>query len=175
MIAQQEYRALFIWHRLQSSISAAFRLSRHRFLIRQGRSIGYFHRLSAVLRFPFKPLPNYPSLTAGMVQADVYHQAVKPGIKTRSAVKLLDPREGAQKGLLREILGFFNVMREIESDPKCLLHIFPHENLKNFALSLLTKRHNLFIPKVLLSSLVHWNPDFANLPQDALRGIPTIV
>jgi hypothetical protein len=56
---------------------------------------------------------------------------------------------------LREILGFFSVMREIESDPKCLLHILPHENLKNFALSLLTERYDLLIPKVLLSSLVH--------------------
>src|SRR4030095_11596170 len=69
--------------------------------------------------------------------------------------KLFDPREGAQKGLLREILGFFSVMGEIESDPKCLLHILPHENLKNFALSLLTERYELLIPKVLLSSLVH--------------------
>src|SRR6266498_3052018 len=175
MIAQQECRALFIRHRLQSPISAAFRLSRHRFLIRRGRSIGYFHGLSAALRFPFKPLPNYPSFTAGMVQADVYHQAVEPGIKTRSAVKLLNPREGTQKGLLREILSFFSVMREIESDPKCLLHIFPHENLKNFALSLLTKRHNLFIPKVLLSSLVHLKSVATEPASGRVSSIPTIV
>jgi hypothetical protein len=98
-----------------------------------------------------------------MVQANVYDQPVEPGIKTRSAVKLFNPREGAQKSFLREVLGFFGVMREVESDPERLLHVFAHENLKNFTPSLLAQGHDLLIPKVLLSSLVHFSLDLANL------------
>src|SRR5262249_60292832 len=72
-----------------------------------------------------------------------------------STITLLHARQCPQKSLLGEFLGFFSVMPEIESDPKCFLHILPHENLENFTLSLLTERHDLLIPKVLLSSLVH--------------------
>jgi hypothetical protein len=146
---------LFVGHRLQREISFTFSFSGNRLLVRQRRVIGKLGSLSAALRVLFKPLPNYPSFTARVIQADVDQQSVEPCIKTGSAVKLFDPREGAQKGFLREILGFFSVMGEIESDPKCLLHIFPHQNLKNFALSLLAERYDLLIPKVLLSSLVH--------------------
>jgi hypothetical protein len=48
-------------------------------------------------------------------------------------------------------------MREVESDPERLLHVFAHENLKNFTPSLLAQGHDLFIPKVLLSGLVHFS------------------
>src|SRR5215475_7830627 len=155
MIAQQERRPLLIGHRLQSLIRSPFCLSRNRFFIRQRRTVGQFNGFHSTFLFLFKPLPNDPSLTACVVQADVDHQSIKPSIKTGSSVKLFDPRESAQKGLLGEVLGFFSVMREIESDPKRPLHIFPHQNFKNFALPLLTERYDLLIPKVLLSSLVH--------------------
>jgi hypothetical protein len=46
-------------------------------------------------------------------------------------------------------------MSEIKCDSERLFHIPAHENLKNFALALLAQSYDLFIPKVLLSRLVH--------------------
>jgi hypothetical protein len=66
-------------------------------------------------------------------------------------------------------------MREIEGDPERLFHVPPHENLENFALSLLAQGHDLFIPKVLLSSLVHSKSVFSKPASGWVPSIPTIV
>jgi len=84
-----------------------------------------------------------------MVQAQINHDTVEPGVKTRPAVEMLDVGEGAQKGVLRQVFRRLRIAREIESNMKGLFHITPNQNLEVILLALLTQGHQFFVADIL--------------------------
>jgi hypothetical protein len=86
-------------------------------------------------------------LTPRVIQAKVYDDAIKPGIETRPAVKLIDIRERPQKRILGKIFCRFGIAREIKCDAKCFFHISTHKYIEIVSFTLPTQFHQLLVPE----------------------------
>src|SRR5262245_3993033 len=83
-----------------------------------------------------------------IVQTKINQNAVKPGVKARAPVEILEITKSLQKGLLGKIFGLFAVARETKGDMIRLVLVTLDELLKCPAIAPLRRSHQLLVPRV---------------------------
>jgi hypothetical protein len=70
-----------------------------------------------------------------IVQTNIHEDSVEPGVKGGPAIEIAEMRVGAQKCLLRKVLGFLAIARKIERNSVGFLFVPLHEFLERLVIA----------------------------------------
>jgi hypothetical protein len=141
-VLQLENHALTRGELVQSTIDAAAKFPAHQIAlrIRAGASVGYLVEhviLLALSVYGDRSIFFAHLALAKMIEAEIGHNAVNPGVKGTFKTEVPDVPVGFQERFLVNILGFVVGSSEVHCQPQHSLIVVPHQFFKGGAISAL--------------------------------------